>query len=123
MAESSSSSSSSQQQQQQIRTMADLKNLEQDIVKLGRSGKTHQALDLYFSIAQPTVRLMNSAIDACSRARPTRLAQAFDILDEGIRTKQLQPNVFTFGAIMSACARDRNADRALQVLHSMEVRV
>jgi pentatricopeptide repeat protein len=117
-----SSSSSAQQQQKQM-MMMDLKNLEQEIVKLGRSGKTNQALDLYFSIAQPTVRLMNSAIDACSRARPTRLAQAFDILDEGIRTKQLQPNVFTFGAIMSACARDRNADRALQVLHSMEVRV
>ena len=98
-----------------------LKEIEQEIVRLGRSGNTKDALTIYFQVRRPTVRIMNAAIDACSRSRETRLDQAFDIFQDGIKNKKLQPNVFTFGALMNACSRARDADRALQLLRSMGV--
>lgn len=94
--------------------------MERDIVSWGKRGKTDAALDMYHSVEMPTIRLMNGAIDACARARPTRIDQAFQILQNGVDQKQLKPNVFTFGALMSACARARRADRALQLLASMQ---
>jgi len=94
-----------------------------NIVTLGRRGYTDEALALYKSMERPTVRQMNSAIDACARARPTRVHEAFALLQEGISRKQLKPNVFTFGALMSACSRARDADRAIRVLRSMQVRL
>jgi pentatricopeptide repeat protein len=99
----------------------ELKEIEQNIVRLGRSGRTDEALALYYEIGKPTIRLLNGAIDACSRARNTRLDQAFEILKDGVRTKNLQPNVFTFGALMSACSRARDAEKALELLRSMQV--
>lgn len=121
-----SSSSKKQQQQNQVRTTnasgkpstsyAQRKNLESKIISLGRKGKTDEALSVYHSINQPTIRLMNSAIDACARARPTRLEEAFTIFENS----NLQPNVFTFGTLISACSRARDADRALSVLRSMK---
>ena len=96
--------------------------LQKQIVSDGRKGRTDQALKLYKSIPAPSVRVWNSAIDACARARPTRIEKAFDLLHEGIATKGLTPNVFTFGAIMSACARAKHVQKALDVLGSMEVR-
>ena len=98
-----------------------LKEIEHHIVRLGRSGRTDDALALYSEIGNPTIRLLNGAIDACSRARGTRLDKAFEILEDGVRTKNLQPNVFTFGALMSACSRARNANKALELLQSMQV--
>lgn len=95
--------------------------LEKAIVQLGRRGHTDQALDLYSSIDSPTVRQMNSAMDACSRARPTRLQECFRIFERGTSEHDLQPNVFTFGALVSACSRARRADRAIQVLKDMKV--
>ena len=95
---------------------------EKNIVTLGRRGYTDEALTLYKSLERPTVRQMNSAIDACARARPTRVDQAFELLREGISQKKLKPNVFTFGALMSACSRARRADQAIRVLRSMQVR-
>ena len=100
-------------------------NIERQIVKLGRSGRTYEALDLYHKEIQvrPTVKLMNLAIDCCARARPTQLNTALQIFKEGTRgssSLQLQPNVFTFGALMSACARARDASRALKLLDIME---
>jgi len=59
---------------------------------------------------------MNCAIDACARARPTRLEEAFSIFENS----DIQANDFTFGALVSACARARNANRALSVLRSMK---
>lgn len=97
------------------------RDLDQKIVRLGRSGKTDDALALYNSVERPTVRLMNSAIDACARARPTRLKQAFNIFETGINDMNLRPNVFSFGALMNACNRDRNSYEALSLLRSMEV--
>jgi pentatricopeptide repeat protein len=98
-----------------------LKEIEQNIVRLGRSGRTDDALALYYEIGKPTIRLLNGAIDVCSRARATRLDSAFEILEDGVRTKNLQPNVFTFGALMSACSRARDANKALELLRSMQV--
>jgi pentatricopeptide repeat protein len=98
-----------------------LKEIEQNIVRLGRSGRTDDALALYSEIGKPTIRLLNGAIDACSRARGTRLDKAFELLEHGVRKKNLQPNVFTFGALMSACSRARDANKALELLRSMQV--
>jgi pentatricopeptide repeat domain-containing protein 1 len=76
---------------------------------------------------------MNGAIDACSRARPTRLDDAFRIFEHTLHETTttatetsktdsggLKPNVFTFGALMNACNRARDADRAIKLLRSME---
>merc|ERR1712176_915825 len=94
--------------------------IDREIVRLGRRGSTDEALDLYYSISRPSLRVLNSAIDACSRARPTRIEKAFELFAEGIHTKNLKPNVFTFGSLMSTCARARKADRAINLLRSME---
>lgn len=96
------------------------RDLEQKIVKFGRAGKTDEALSLYLSIDRPTIRLMNSAIDACSRARPARLQQALEIFQTGVEQHGLVPNVFTFGALMNVCNRDRNANQALDLLTMMK---
>jgi pentatricopeptide repeat protein len=100
-------------------TREDPRELEQRIVSLGRKGFTDEALNIYDGVSQPTVRLMNSAIDACARARPTRLDKAFHILEEA--ETSLQPNVFTFGALMSACARAKRGNKAIALLKSMQV--
>lgn len=92
------------------------RELEQKIVQLGRKGKTTQAITIYKEAPNKTLRMMNAAIDACARARPTRLEQAFQILQES----DLEPNVFTFGALMSACARARRGDKARALLKSMQ---
>lgn len=95
--------------------------LEREIVRLGRKGNIEDALGIYQEIQQPSIRLLNSAIDACARARPTRLEHAFELLNEGLAEKNLRPNVFTFGSLMSACSRSRNPECALRLLRSMEV--
>jgi len=108
------------------------KTLERSIVELGRKGLTDEALKLYYDCLddekdileqpctpKPTVRLMNGAIDACARAKPPRLQEAFDILYNAPST--IQPNVFTFGALMSACARARRGDKAKALLKTMQV--
>ncbi len=101
--------------------ITNFRELEKTIVHLGRSGKTEEALSLYLSMEKPTIRLMNSAIDACSRAKPTRLQQAFEIFQSGVQDHGLAPNVFTFGALMSVCNRDRNSNQALALLTTMKV--
>ncbi|CAB9499881.1 Pentatricopeptide repeat-containing protein [Seminavis robusta] len=92
--------------------------VEQSIVQLGRKGLTDEALAVYYEQPAPTLRIMNGAIDACARARPTRLDKAFQILQE--QETRLRPNVFTFGALMSACARARKGDKARALLKSMQ---
>ena len=112
------------------------KSMEREIVSLGRKGKTDEALFLYYELydtsvqheikkkeIHSTTRLMNAAIDACARAHPPRMEEAFDIFDYAVNVdKRLSPNVFTFGALMSACARARDADRAVQLLEEMETK-
>jgi pentatricopeptide repeat protein len=123
-AQTSSSSSESLNSKQ-------LKQLERQIVQLGRQGYTDQALAVYHKIPREsrTVRLMNGAIDACARARPTRLQQAFELFEQETTEPSSEecgaivPNVFTFGALMSACARARRGDRARELLKTMQVRI
>ena len=98
-----------------------MREIEQEIVKLGRSGKTDEALLKYSQLESPTIRLLNTAIDACSRGKPTRLKEAFEMFQAGVERYGLIPNVFTFGVLMNACNRDRNANKALALLTTMKV--
>jgi len=111
----------SKQESKRRSTGKNIVQLDREIVKLGRRGKTDDALQLYNSIQHPTIRQMNGAIDACARARPTRLQEAHQIFQNGVQNQNLKPNVFTFGSLMSACARARQAEKALQLLKSMKV--
>lgn len=131
---------------------------EQDLVQLGRQGRTDEALDLFDSLMESMVKSLspqeqqmhlqlpplstrvrwwNAALDACARARPTRCDDALALFQRGLQLKLpmlsyadgegeslplLQPNVFTFGILTSACARARRADLALDLLRHMEVR-
>jgi pentatricopeptide repeat protein len=99
----------------------DLRALEQKIVAFGRVGKIKQALQLYYEVERPSVRLMNGAIDACSRARPPRFRTAFDIFEAGVNSQNVRPNVFTFGALMNVCSRSHKADEAIRLLKTMQV--
>jgi pentatricopeptide repeat domain-containing protein 1 len=90
-------------------------SVERKIVSLGKAGKTDQALQLYQSLERPTIRQLNACIDACARARPVRLEQAFHFLQKSV----LRPNVYTFGTLMSACARAGQVDKAVQLLATM----
>lgn len=121
------------------------RKLEREIVRLGRAGKTDAALSLYEAVwdgslpkkgdssaggknlIAPTTRLMNAAIDACARAWPPRVEDAFDILEKamgggkaGDGAARVNPNVYTAGSLMSCCARARDADRALSLLRKMQ---
>jgi len=92
-------------------------------VGLGRKGRTDEALQVFESIQRPNIRIINGAIDACARARPTRLKKAFEIFERATSTTSkyaLKPNVFTFGSLMNACNRARNVDKAMETLRSME---
>jgi len=96
------------------------RGIEKDIVRLGRQGKTNEALSLYYKVQRPSTRLINSAIDACSRARSPRLEEAFTILERAVEEKGIRPNVFTFGSLMNVCNRARNPDEAIRLLRSFE---
>ena len=111
--------------------------MERQIVQAGRKGQTDKALELYQSLVQQqlelknnnskilTLRHLNAAIDACGRARPVRLDQAVQLLEQatgtGIGTKNLGlvPNEYTLGALVSACARASNADAAVHWLQQL----
>jgi len=96
-------------------------DLDRKIVGLGRKGKTDEALRIFETIDRPSIRIINGAIDACARARPTRLKQAFEIFERTTASDDvLKPNVFTFGSLMNACNRARNVDKAMETLRSME---
>lgn len=104
-------------------------SIERQIVRLGRQGQTDAALKLFETLDHPTVRQVNAVLDACGRARPPRLATALDIFERycGAKpspsnnipkkhTNLLQPNVYTFGSLLSVCARAGDVSRALHFL-------
>jgi pentatricopeptide repeat domain-containing protein 1 len=91
--------------------------MERRIVSLGRAGKTDQALEFFASLPRPSLRQVNAAIDACARARPVRLDEAFTLLQTAALTHT--PNVYTFGSLMNACARAGNVPKARRVLRDM----
>lgn len=95
--------------------------IEKKVTKLGRAGKTEEALEIFYSIECPSTRLVNCAIDVCARARPPRLEEALSILETGVNKKNLRVNVFTFGSLMNVCNRARNSNKALELLRSFEV--
>ena len=100
-------------------------DLDRKIVGLGRKGKTDEALKIFESIERPNIRIINGAIDACARARPTRLDKALEIFEKATSPESnnnyaVKPNVFTFGSLLNACNRARNSDKALKLLRSME---
>jgi len=92
------------------------------ITSLGRKGKTDAALQLYhhlfFSGQGNRLRLVNAVVDACSRATPPRLDTAFRLFNES--RAWITPNVYTYGALTSCCARARDADSALMLLEECE---
>ena len=122
--EATSHNNSKKQQQQDA-----AHQIEQKISSLGKAGKTDEALETYNSLwtqidsspnkVRPNTRHMNVAIDACARARPPRLSQALDIFHNGIQ-RGLVPNVFTFGSLLSVCARSRNCEKAIEMLNYMQ---
>lgn len=121
-------------------------DLERQIVRAGRQGKTDVALDLFYAIAHPTLRQVNAAIDACARATPVRLTTAFAIVQalsmEEVEPqstsfnnntstfpnrqknknsrRSLKPNVYTYGALMNAVSRQGDVHTAVQLLDTME---
>jgi hypothetical protein len=95
--------------------------IEKKVTQLGRSGKTEEALKLFYSIECPSTRLVNCAIDVCARSRPPRLEEAFSILETAVKEKNLRVNVFTFGSLMNVCNRARNSTKALELLRTFEV--
>eukprot|EP00581_Thalassiosira_minuscula_P005923 CAMPEP_0183748252 /NCGR_PEP_ID=MMETSP0737-20130205/67677_1 /TAXON_ID=385413 /ORGANISM="Thalassiosira miniscula, Strain CCMP1093" /LENGTH=418 /DNA_ID=CAMNT_0025983971 /DNA_START=634 /DNA_END=1886 /DNA_ORIENTATION=- len=161
------------------------KDIERTIVRLGRKGRTDDALELYRSLwildglrhrhrslhqtilkqsgmddestkklkmlfddgetipasllrylsaskLRPTTRLMNAAIDACSRSQPpARQIRAFRIFDEATSPVNsadgskkpggaLSPNVFTFGSLLACCARNGDVDASVELLRMLE---
>jgi len=116
---SPSSSSSKYPSRRHINKLSNA-DLDRKIKSLGRSGKTDEALQIYSSIDRPTIRILNGVIDACARARPTRLNKAFEIFDNAaLQTKNkiiLKPNVFTFGSLMNACNRARDGKKSHQAI-------
>lgn len=72
---------------------------------------------------RPTTRLLNLAIDACARAHPVQQKMAFDLFHSAcVGEKSISPNVFTFGSLLASCARSRDIDTSLQLLHELEGR-
>lgn len=70
---------------------------------------------------RPTTRLLNLAIDACARANPVRQDMAFDLFHMAcVDEKAISPNVFTFGSLLASCARNRDIDTSLHLLHELE---
>lgn len=70
---------------------------------------------------RPTTRLLNLAIDACARAHPVRQDMAFSLFHSAcVEEKAISPNVFTFGSLLASCARNRDIDTSLQLLHEIE---
>ena len=96
--------------------MDDPVQITQRITQLGRQGHTQDALTLYKSIQQPTIRQLNAVLDACARARPVQLDTALDLFS----STTLNKNVYSYGMIMNAVARAANVTLALQLLDELE---
>lgn len=104
------------------------RSLEREIRDAVRAGRTDRALSLWrgardsSSSSAVDVRCLNAALDACARARPPRVEMADALLAEVVASGRPRPNVFTFGALMSARARARDADGAASLLEEFPKR-
>jgi pentatricopeptide repeat domain-containing protein 1 len=113
--------------------------VERQIVEAGRKGHTDYALSLYYDLVSQqrqqqqqnplssprmmTIRHVNAAVDACARARPVRFDTALQLIQQatsgGDDFMQLQPNVYTLGALLSAAARAGDCHAAVYWLHHL----
>jgi len=82
-------------------------------------------LGSYGTIAKPNTRLMNRAIDACARASPPLVDEAWTILHHGeeggkLGTRRLCPNIYTFGSLTSVCAKVGDVNKSLEIIKRMK---
>jgi pentatricopeptide repeat domain-containing protein 1 len=94
------------------------------LLSLSRSGKIKEAVELYYDAwniknVQPSTRTMNNAIGACARSFKPLYNEAFDIFQHGL-DNGLQPNVYTFGSLMSVCAKKGNVQKCTSLLKKMK---
>lgn len=102
-------------------------DISKQILALARSGKTRQAIDLFYTAfddpkyrkgGQINARMMNNAIGACARPFKPLYKEAFDIYNFGME-KGLRPNVYTFGSLMSVCAKRGDVAQCKSLMKQM----
>lgn len=101
-----------------------IEDLSYRLLSLSRSGKAAEAIELYYDAwttvnVRPSTRTMNNAIGACARPFKPRQKEAFDIFKHGLENG-LQPNVYTFGSLMSVCAKQGNVKKCKNLLKEMK---
>jgi pentatricopeptide repeat protein len=104
-------------------------DISKQILALARSGKTRQAVELFYTAfddstfrkghqKQINTRMMNNAIGACARPFKPLYKEAFDIFHFGLE-KGLRPNVYTFGSLMSVCAKRGDVTQCKSLMNQM----
>ena len=105
---------------------------DQNIVTLGRRGKTDEALAVFKSIEKPTVAMQmkykvqpnnvvySSAMSACARFDPVDYKLALRLLQEASRQNVVMNVVGYNNAAVDACARAGAWEPAIQLLQEME---
>ena len=98
------------------------------IMKLSRSGRIEDAVNLCYDAfssnndkikSEINTRMMNNAIGACARSYKPLYNEAFDIFQTGL-DYGLTPNVYTFGSLMSVCARTGDVKKCSSLLNQMK---
>lgn len=94
------------------------------LLSLSRSGKVKEAINLYYDAWDakgiiPSTRTMNNAIGACARPFKPMYNEAFDIYQHGL-DNGLLPNVYTYGSLMSVCAKKGDVKKCISLLEEME---
>lgn len=70
-------------------------------------------------LAEPNVVSFNNVITACANAKKQKRAEG--IFREMTKARGLQPNVFTYGALISACAKRGNWEGAVNYLKVYDI--
>eukprot|EP00979_Chaetoceros_neogracilis_P014849 scaffold4944_cov232-Chaetoceros_neogracile.AAC.2 len=100
-------------------------SISEQIMTLSRSGKTKDAINLYYNAFKGSkhktysTRMMNNAIGACARPFKPLHDEAFDIFEFGL-DKGIQPNVYTYGSLMGVCAKMGNVEKCKSLLKQMK---
>jgi pentatricopeptide repeat domain-containing protein 1 len=91
------------------------------IVTAGRLRRTDDAMKIFRSLPNlgfsPDLMSFNNAIWCAGNGG--RLDLSKSIFNELMETKNLRPNVYTYGSLMHACARAKNHQLALKYLNQM----
>ena len=99
--------------------------ISEQIMTLSRSGRTQDAINLYYNAfnesnkINTSTRMMNNAIGACARPFKPLHDEAFDIFQHGLE-QGIQPNVYTYGSLMSVCAKMGNVKKCRSLLKQMK---